>query len=69
MWTTGLGADYIGQGAILTTSWGNTLSLASLIASMTVNALATGLIVFRIFKVFREVKDITVKITDPACIL
>ena len=27
---------------------------------MTVNALATGLIVFRIFKVFREIKDATI---------
>ena len=41
------------------TSWSNALGLASLIASMIVNALATGLIVFRIFKVFREVKDVT----------
>ena len=40
--------------------WGNALTLASLIASMTVNALATGLIVFRILKVFREIKDITI---------
>ena len=42
-----------------TALWGNTLVLTSLIASMTVNALVTGLIVFRIFKVFRGVKDIT----------
>ena len=33
--------------------------MASLAASMTVNALVTGLIVFRIFKVFREVKNVT----------
>ena len=59
MWTTGIGGIYIGQGVFMTTSWGNALTLASLVASMTVNALATGLIVFRIFKVFREVKDVT----------
>ena len=59
MWTTGLGGQSIVQNAILQTSWASALTVASLIASMTVNALATGLIVFRIFKVFREVKDNT----------
>ena len=59
MWTASLGANYIGQGIFMTTFWGNALVLTSLIVSMTVNALATGLIVSRIFKVFREVKDIT----------
>ena len=37
-------------------SWGITLNLTGLAMSMTVNALATGLIVFRIYKVFRQVK-------------
>ena len=50
------------QGAIHTTTWRNILTIASLAASMTVNALVTGLIVFRIFKVFREVKDVTTSI-------
>ena len=59
MWTASLGAGYIEQGEFLTTLWGDALGLTSLIASMTVNALATGLIAFRIFKVFREVKDNT----------
>ena len=59
MWTTALGGEVIGQGAILTTLWSNALSLATTIASMTVNALATGLIVFKIFKVSCQVKDIT----------
>ena len=59
MWTTALGGESIGQDEDLATLWGNALTLASLVASMIVNALATGLIVFRIFKVFREVKDIT----------
>jgi hypothetical protein len=35
------------------------LAMTGLAVSMTVNALVTGLIVFRIFKVFREVKDVT----------
>ena len=39
--------------------WGARIALTSLITSMTVNALVTGLIVFRIFKVFREVKSVT----------
>ena len=36
--------------------WSNTLAIAGLALSMTVNALVTGLIVLRIFKVFQEVK-------------
>src|SRR5882757_3168621 len=45
----------IGQGQITQTEWGYILGLTSLTASMTVNALVTGLIVLRIFKVFRQV--------------
>ena len=52
-------SQFIAQGTIVDTTWGNTLVLASLTASMTLNALVTGLIVFRIFKVFHEVKDVT----------
>ena len=59
MWIAGICPQFIGQGQIETTTWGDMLALASLTASMTVNALVTGLIVFRIFKVFREVKDVT----------
>ena len=40
--------------------WCNTLVIAGIALSMTVNALVTGLIVFRIFKVFQEVKSVTV---------
>ena len=47
------------QGQIYISTWGYVLCLASFTASMTVNALVTGLIVFRIFKVFREVKNVT----------
>ena len=59
MWTACIGAEFIVQNEIFTDMWGEVLALTSLIASMIVNALATGLIVFRIFKVFREVKDVT----------
>jgi hypothetical protein len=59
MWIAGASPSFIVQGQIDTTTWNNVLALTGLAASMTVNALVTGLIVFRIFKVFREVKDVT----------
>ena len=40
-------------------AWSWPLSLTGLAASMSVNALVTGLIVFRIFKVFRKIKHDT----------
>ena len=63
MWTvaaigstfTGL---FFGQYHIDQTVWGRKVVFTSLIASMTVNALVTGLIVFRIFNVVREVKSV-----------
>jgi hypothetical protein len=59
MWIAGGFPVFVVQGQVDTTTWAVILTLASLTASMTVNALLTGLIVFRIFKVFREVKDVT----------
>ena len=59
MWTAVSGAVYPEQGEIFSTLWGDVLSLTSLIVSMIVNALATGLIVFRIFKVFCQAKNNT----------
>jgi hypothetical protein len=59
MWIAGACPTFIVQGVFYTTIWSNILLIASLAASMTVNALVTGLIVFRIFRVFREVKDVT----------
>ena len=44
------------QGQINVPKWSGILAIAGLALSMTVNALVTGLIVFRIFKVFQEVK-------------
>ena len=44
------------QVTLLKDGWGQKLIITSLALSMTVNTLATGLIVFRIFQVFREVK-------------
>jgi hypothetical protein len=59
MWIASICPAFIAQGTVSTTAWSNTLTVASLAASMTVNALVTGLIVFRIFRVFREVKGVT----------
>ena len=59
MWIAAICPYFIGQDGIDILTWGNILAIASLAASMTVNALVTGLIVFRIFKVFREVKHVT----------
>ena len=59
MWIAASCSQFIVQGAIDDTTWSAVLVLASLAVSMTVNALVTGLIVFRIFKVFHEVKDVT----------
>ena len=59
MWIAAICPTFIAQGEIDAPTWSNMLALASLAASMTVNALVTGLIVFRIFKVFYGVRDVT----------
>ena len=57
IWIAGGAAPLsIVQGQWFTADWGAILQLAGLILSMTVNALVTGLIVFRILKVFQGVK-------------
>jgi hypothetical protein len=58
-WVAGIDAFSIRQGGISLNLWTGPVVLTSLAVSMTVNALVTGLIVFRIFKVFREVKGVT----------
>jgi hypothetical protein len=47
------------QGIVNTERWANKLVITSIVMSMTVNALVTGLIVFRIFRVFWEVTKAT----------
>ena len=59
MWMAYNGAVFIVQSNVDAAVWGNRLLLTGLITSMTVNALVTSLIVFRIFKVFREVRSVT----------
>ena len=49
----------IKNGKAFTYLWGSKLALTALIASMAVNALVTGLIVFKILKVFLEVTEVT----------
>jgi len=59
MWVASDGAQFIAQNEVDETVWGDRLVLTSLITSMTVNALVTGIIVFKISKVFRRVKSVT----------
>jgi hypothetical protein len=61
MWIASSASQVIasGQDIEVTTEWGNILALTGLTTTMTVNALVTSLIVFKIFKVFREVKSVT----------
>ena len=55
LWITSMGSIvYVAQGEVQEAVWGSDLLQASLAITMTVNALATGLIVFRIFMVFRQ---------------
>ena len=56
LWIASGAAPLFVQGQFRFAEWSKTLDIASLALSMTVNALVTGLIVFRLFKVFQEVK-------------
>ena len=51
------------QGEPWINNWGNTVALTSLALSMAVNTLVTGLIVFKILKVFLEANAISVERT------
>jgi hypothetical protein len=59
VWIASSASQFVGPGGIDEAQWGLTLELTGLTASMSVNALVTGLIVFRIFKVFRGVKSVS----------
>ena len=58
-----LGAIIIKDDETLIAVWGNTLDLTALAASMIMNTLVTGLIVFKILKVFLEVRATSVERT------
>ena len=62
-WLASEGALIIENSNALSYSWGDTLVLTGLAASMVVNALVTGLIVFKILKVFLQVKATSVEQT------
>ena len=59
MWMAAICSIFVVQGEVSTSSWNIVLDMASFTASMTVNPLVTSLIVFKIFRVFREVKNTT----------
>ena len=54
-WLAGDGSIIIENGLVLSVNWGGTLNITGLVTSMFVNALVTGLIVFKILEVFLEV--------------
>ena len=63
-WLVGaLDTSTYAQGQLLSAGWGITMAMTGLAASMAVNALVTGLIVFKILKVFLRVNPILVELT------
>ena len=52
---------YLEENHLFSAPWGNTLSITGLASSMAVNALMTGLIVFKILKVFLEFRPTSVE--------
>ena len=55
IWLAADGESYIEDGSVQITLWGLIATNISVAISMAVNALVTGLIVYRIFKAFRKV--------------
>ena len=62
-WLAANGATRVVNNEVLSQPWGYTLSQTGFAASMVVNALVTGLIVFKILKVFLSVKATSVEQT------
>ena len=62
-WLASEGATITEDGEDFIAPWGNMLIITGLVASMVVNALVMGLIVFKILKVFLEVKATSVERT------
>jgi len=64
IWLTNNSSWYFSSAGIATpTRWGGVMLLTSLTLSLVVNALATGLIVLRIFMVYQKVKPISTEKT------
>ena len=57
LWLADVGPIFITDDIIQSTVWGLIAPIISLAFSMAVNALMTGLIVYRIFKAFRKVQQ------------
>lgn len=59
LWMTCIAGNFIAADGIDSTRWSTNVTTTSLVVSMSLNALVTGLIVFKIFWVFQEVKSST----------
>ncbi|KAF8811386.1 hypothetical protein BYT27DRAFT_7240481 [Phlegmacium glaucopus] len=57
IWLAAVSSEHIVSGQLLAPDWSNVVPLAAIAMSMTVNALVTCLIVFKIFKMYREVRS------------
>ncbi|KAF8811341.1 hypothetical protein BYT27DRAFT_7240456 [Phlegmacium glaucopus] len=56
IWLAGSGSEHIFSSQFVQPPWGYWMILAAIVMSITVNALVTSLIVFKIFKVYHEIK-------------
>jgi hypothetical protein len=59
MWMASIGGVGIAQNFVYENLWASRLVLTSILTSLTVNALVTSLIVFKILQAFRRVKSVT----------
>ena len=57
MWLAAVGTTFIANKFVQTTLWSSIAASTSVAFSMVVNALVTGLTVYRIFKAFRKVQQ------------
>ena len=57
IWLAVMGSFVTTQSSISVVRWGFTLSITSLALSLTLNAAVTGIIMFRILKVYRQVRS------------
>jgi hypothetical protein len=62
-WMASQAAEKLEQGIDVIVPWGNTLGITGLTTSMTVNALVTSLIIFKILKVFLDLKPTSIERT------
>jgi hypothetical protein len=65
-WLAAAGATSFVQGQLVVTSWGGPMDITSFTLSIVVNTLVTGLIVFKILKVFLKVKAVSTSTTSDS---